>query len=111
MAENIGLGAWTPDRGEDTRSGEKADIGELILGCPEAGFDGYSAPPLPPVGLRGSCGDIHWALKGEGGLVGKEVCLEKDWVGIRFLDCGAPLGRVLRGSFTGLKVKREELSW
>lgn len=32
LAENVGLGAWTPDRGEDTRSGERADIGELILG-------------------------------------------------------------------------------
>lgn len=59
LAENVGLGAWIPDRGEDTRSGEKA--GELILGCPYAGFGGYSAPPL--VGLRGSCGDIYWALK------------------------------------------------
>lgn len=59
LAENVGFGAWTPDRGEDTRSGEKADMGELILGCTEAGFDGYSAPP---VGLRGNCGDMQWAL-------------------------------------------------
>lgn len=51
LAENVGLGACSPDRGEDTRSGEKADIGELILGCPGAGLDGYSGPP---VGLRGS---------------------------------------------------------
>lgn len=56
LAENVGLGDWTPDRGEDTRPGEKADMGELILGCTEAEFDGYSAPL---VGLRGSWGDMH----------------------------------------------------
>lgn len=51
LAENVGLGAWTPDRGEDIRSGEKAGMGELILCCPEAGFDRYSPPA---VGLRGT---------------------------------------------------------
>lgn len=52
---------------------------------------------------------MHW--KREGGLVGKEVCLEKVWEPIRFLACGAPLGRVLMGSLIGLRMKREELSW
>lgn len=51
LAENVGLGACTPDRGEDTLSGERADIEELTLGCPGTGLDGYSGPP---VGLRGS---------------------------------------------------------
>lgn len=107
LAENVGLGAWIVDRGEDTRSGEKADIGELILGCPETWFDGYSAPL---VGLRGNCGDIHWVVKGEE-LLGKDDCLEKVVADIMFLDCGAPLGRVLRGSLVGLRMKREELIW
>lgn len=43
--------------------------------------------------------------------MGREVCLEKVWEGIRFLACGAPLGSVLMGSLTGLMMKREELSW
>lgn len=60
LAEKVGLGAWTPDLGEDTRSGEKADEGELVLGSTQAGPGGYCAPP---VGLRGSCGDIRWTLK------------------------------------------------
>lgn len=33
LAEKVGRGAWAPDRGEATRSGEKADTGEVILGC------------------------------------------------------------------------------
>lgn len=105
----MGLGAWTPERGEENLSGAKADVGDVILGCSNAEFDVYSALPL--VGLRGSCGDIHWVLEWERGLLGKEICLEKDSVDVRFLDCGAPLGRVLMGSLTGLRMKREDLSW
>lgn len=101
----MGLGAWIPDLGEDTRSGEKAD---MRGGCTQAGFDEYSAPL---VGLRGSRGDMQWELKREEGLLGKEACLEKDWVDIRSLAWGAPLGRVLRGSLSGLKMKRDESSW
>lgn len=54
---------------------------------------------------------MHWALKLKGGLLGREVCLEKVGVESWFLACGAPLGRVLMGSLTGLMMKREELSW
>ncbi|TNN33289.1 hypothetical protein EYF80_056549 [Liparis tanakae] len=105
LGENVGRGAWNPDRGEATRSGENAAMEELVLGSPKAGSGPYSAAPL--VGLRGSCGDIGWALKGEG----KEAFLEKDWDDGRFLDCGAPLGRLLMGSLTGLRMKREAGSW
>lgn len=31
LAENIGRGAWTPERGEATRPGAKGDTGELTL--------------------------------------------------------------------------------
>lgn len=31
LAENVGRGVWTPERGEATRSGGKGDTGELTL--------------------------------------------------------------------------------
>lgn len=48
LVENVGRGAWTPERGEATRSGAKGDTGELML------------PAV--MGLRGvTGGEKQWA--------------------------------------------------